>query len=128
MIKIIFISALFLIASCNESSTKTKTENKTILDETNELKLSGSWVQPNPINENEVQGFALNEDSSASSINMATLLYKKWWLKNGKLFLVTESVGNKVSSIDTTEYEVVNHNDTTLEIKTGDYTDKYVKQ
>jgi len=128
MIKSIFISALFLIASCKESSTKTKTENKTTLDETNELKLCGSWVQPNSINENEVQGFALNEDSSASSINMATLLYKKWWLKNGKLFLVTESVGNKVSSIDTTEYEVVNHTDTILEIKTGDYTDKYVKQ
>ena len=128
MIKYIFISALILIASCQESTKKSTTESKLPLNESVELKFSGSWVQPNPINENEVQGFTLNEDSSASSINMATLLYKKWWLKNGKLFLISESIGNKVSSVDTTAYEVVNHTDSTLEIKNGNYTDKYVKQ
>jgi len=41
----------------------------------NEL-IYGSWVQPNPIYEKEVQGFKLNKDSSAESINMATLVYK----------------------------------------------------
>jgi len=128
MIKYIFISALFLIASCKESTKKSTTENEQPLNESIELKFSGSWVQPNPINENEVQGFTLNEDSSASSINMATLLYKKWWLKNGKLILVSESIGNKVSSIDTIEYEVENHSESVLEIKNGDYIDKYKKQ
>lgn len=120
-----------LVSACNES-TKEKSEEINIKNSEQQTKskpisLSGSWVQPNPINEKEVQGFTLNEDSSAVSINMATLLYKKWWENNGTLYLVTESIGNKVSSVDTTAYEVV-YTDSTLEIKNGNYTDKYVKQ
>lgn len=77
MIKYIFIFSFFLIASCKESTKKTNTENKEPIKKNTEISFSGSWVQPNPINENEVQGFTLYGDSSASSINMATMIYKK---------------------------------------------------
>lgn len=127
----IIIASIMLLSACNEAS-KEKSEEINIKNseeqaESKPISLIGSWVQPNPINEKEVQGFTLNEDSSAVSINMATLLYKKWWAKNGTLYLVTESIGNKFSSVDTTAYEVV-YTDSALEIKNGNYTDKYVKQ
>lgn len=125
-------ASIMLLSACNETS-KEKSEEINIKNseekaESKPVSISGSWVQPNPINEKEVQGFTLNEDSSAVSINMATLLYKKWWENNGTLYLVAESIGNKVSSIDTTAYELVNHTDSILEIKTGNYTDKYKRQ
>lgn len=57
--------------------------------------IQGSWVEPNPINANEVQGFKLNDDGTASSINMATLLFKSWNLEDKTLILGYESIGNK---------------------------------
>ena len=88
----------------------------------------GSWVQPNPINEKEVQGFTLKSDGTAASVNMATLVYKKWWTEKGKLILVAESIGNGSSSIDTTQYEIVNKTNSILELKNGNYTEKYTKK
>lgn len=69
--------------------------------------LVGSWVEPNPIDSSEVQGFELQPGGTAQSIHMATLLYKNWWLTNHKLVLVAESVGNRTSSMDTTIYEIL---------------------
>ncbi len=85
-------------------------------------------MQPNPINDKEVQGFLINSDGTAESINMATLLYKKWWQEDGKLILIMESVGNGSSSIDTLKYDIVKNTTTELELKMGDYTDKYTRQ
>ncbi|MCU7549636.1 lipocalin family protein [Chitinophagaceae bacterium LB-8] len=79
--------------------------------------LYGSWVEPNPINEKEVQGFRLNHDSLATSINMATLLYKKWWAKDKYLFLVAESKGNRQEIIDTAVYQVVHLDNNQLVLK-----------
>lgn len=56
----------------------------------------GAWVQPIPGMEGE-QGFVLNGDGTASSINMATLLYKSWKYENGMLLLSGESLGNGVT-------------------------------
>ena len=105
----------------NTEVSKSKKENVTNL-------LVGSWIQPNPISNKEVQGFTLKNDGSAESINMATLVYKKWWAENGKLNLVAESIGNGSSSTDTTQYEILKNTDQILELKNGDYTDKYKKQ
>jgi len=66
----------------------------------------GSWVEPIPGNESEVQGFTLNEDGSASSINMNTLLYQKWVLKKGQLILTAKSIGNHTSSVDDMVYSI----------------------
>jgi len=123
------ILAGLTLVSCNNTIKEgepEKTITETVKDTTNLL--VGSWVQPNPINDKEVQGFLINSDGTAESINMATLLYKKWWQEDGKLILIMESVGNGSSSIDTLKYDIVKNTTTELELKMGDYTDKYTRQ
>jgi hypothetical protein len=123
------ILAGLTIVSCNNTIKEGEPETtitETVKDTTNLL--VGSWVQPNPINDKEVQGFLINSDGPAESINMATLLYKKWWQEDGKLILIMESVGNGSSSIDTLKYDIVKNTTTELELKMGDYTDKYTRQ
>jgi hypothetical protein len=123
------ILAGLTIVSCNNTIKEGEPETtitETVKDTTNLL--VGSWVQPNPINDKEVQGFLINSDGTAESINMATLLYKKWWEENGKLILVAESIGNGSSSIDTITYDIIKNTATELELKMGDYTDKYTRQ
>ncbi len=101
-------------------------ENLNTIYETNLL--IGSWVEPNPINKNEVQGFKIKEDGNMESINMATLLYKKWWEEQGKLYLVSESIGNGSTSFDTTIFEIISLSERKLEIKTEKYSLTYTKQ
>ena len=123
------ILAGLTIVSCNNTIKEGEPETtitETVKDTTNLL--VGSWVQPNPINDKEVQGFLINSDGTAESINMATLLYKKWWEEDGKLILIMESVGNGSSSIDTIRYDIVKNTATELDLKMGDYTDKYTRQ
>lgn len=118
---ILIFLVIFGLSRCNQTKTESKTENAKFL-------LTGSWVQPNPINEKEVQGFVLQKDGKAISINMATLVYKKWWTEEGNLVLVAESFGNHSSSIDTMRYEIVNNTNSILELKNGDFIDKYTKK
>ena len=133
MIKKVFSIVLMVsiaLTSCNHSQKqetkdkkvpKIKTEKETNL-------LIGSWVEPNPINENELQGIVIKENGIAESINMATLIYKKWWKDADKLILVAESIGNGTSSLDTTKYEVIKLNEKELELKNNGYIVKYKKQ
>ena len=119
-----------ILASC-QKTTKQETKNDenilpSMVSETNLL--IGSWVEPNPINEKEMQGIKINSDGTAESINMATLLYKKWWKDADKLFLVSESIGNGSSSIDTTKYEIVKLNEKEIELKDRDYIIKYKRK
>lgn len=60
--------------------------------------LTGAWVEPNPIDPAAVQGFVFNADSTASSINMATLVCSKWAYADGALTLTLTSKGNKVET------------------------------
>jgi len=124
------ILSVFTFLSCNQTS-KQETTNAIDADpkiENLTNQLLGSWVQLNPINDKEVQGFTLKNNGMAESINMATLLYKKWWTEEGKLILITESIGNGSSSIDTTRYEIITKTNSILELKNGDYTDRYIKK
>ncbi|EPF72640.1 lipocalin family protein [Acinetobacter rudis] len=77
-------------------------------------KLYGNWVEKNPINDTEFQGFRLNQDLSASSINMETLQYQSWSYQDNTLSLVARSIGNKVSGVDTLTYKVISVDETTL--------------
>lgn len=79
----------------------------------------GTWGEPNPINTAELQGFTLNPDGSAQSLNMATLKYKSWRIEPGKLVLVAESIGNGVSSTDAIAYDIVLVGARSLELKNG---------
>ncbi len=69
--------------------------------------IPGTWVHANPINASEQEGMTLNENRTASSVNMATLLYKKWQLENGKLLLDYESIGNKQTLTGTDTLDIV---------------------
>lgn len=119
------------LISCNQTN-KNENQTKDLLTSEKTKKeedpLIGSWVQPNPINENEVQGLKINNGGTAESINMNTLVYKKWWKENDKLVLVFESIGNDVSSVDTTKYEIIKLSQDELELKERNFTTKYTKQ
>src|SRR5574344_2459571 len=56
--------------------------------------LYGSWVEPNPIEQNSNQGVKIEENGVASSINMNTLTYKSWMISRGRLVLNSESEGS----------------------------------
>lgn len=58
------------------------------------LTLEGSWVEPVPGMEEQTQGFTLNEDGTAASINMATLQYQEWSASGDTLVLTGKSIGN----------------------------------
>lgn len=87
-----------------------------------------SWEEPNPVNEKEVQGIEILKGGNVISINMATLVYSKWWTKNNQLFLVGESIGNGTSAIDTTAYEIIKVNKDRLIMKDKFATIRYKKQ
>ena len=133
MKKIVFSIVLVVslaLTSCNQSQKqKTKDEKVPKIKTEKETNLLiGSWVEPNPINENELQGIVIKENGIAASINMATLIYKKWWKDADQLILVAESIGNGTSSLDTTKYEIIKLNEKELELKNNDYIVKYKKQ
>lgn len=101
--ELLFILIIVLF-SCQNNSSRASRSNETSLPDD---RMVGEWVQPNPINEKEMQGFVLRKDGSAESINQATLTYRKWWCNVDSLCLVAESVGNKVSSVDTIRFGLV---------------------
>ncbi len=43
-----------------------------------QAKIEGTWLEPIPGMENRLQGFKLEDNGKASSVNMATLLYDSW--------------------------------------------------
>ncbi len=65
--------------------------------------ITGTWVEPNPIDPAAKQGLTLNEDRSATSVGMATLLFKSWDIDGDMLILKSESIGNRqtIEAIDT---------------------------
>lgn len=84
--------------------------------------IQGSWIEPNPINSEEVQGFTLNEDGTAASINMATLIMKSWNLQDKTLLLQYQSVGNGQTLTGTDTLNVVKLNADSLVLSQNGYT------
>ena len=56
--------------------------------------VAGTWVEPIPGMPGKVQGFSLEEDGSASSVNMATLTTERWTREGDRLILEGKSIGN----------------------------------
>lgn len=128
-----FMAALFLaiaLAGCTSkpNNQEKPNANSPQTSSTQEAALVGSWVEPNPINSSEVQGMELQTGGTAQSINMATLLYKNWWLTNQKLVLVAESIGNRTSSVDTTVYEILKITNDSLILQQQDLILRYSKK
>lgn len=59
-----------------------------------ETDIVGSWTTPVPGQPGNEQGFTLNEDGTATSINMATLQYSTWEHHGDTLVLSGKSIGN----------------------------------
>lgn len=93
-------------------------------------KLINGWVEPNPIAEGEVQGFELQVEGVAKSINMATLVYQNWSLcEDGRLALAGESVGNDQTLPFRELYTIVTLDDNNLVLKNSqDSLLSYTKQ
>mgnify|MGYP003109891911 CR=1 FL=1 len=105
----ILIGVLFL--SCgNKNNIHSKngggSQERIIPTKVEEL-LVGDWVESNPIDEREVQGIKLLEGGNAKSINMATLIYLKWWVHDGHLFLEAQSLGNGLFATDSTAFDIL---------------------
>ena len=130
IIKVI-LTMIVIATAINCTDKKSETNNsetsKNVSINYNEL-LIGSWVEKNPIDENEVQRIEILKDGKAKSINMATLLYKNWSVKNDSLFLIQESIGNKTSSIDTFGYKINTINKNQLILSNKDLISTYRKQ
>ena len=56
--------------------------------------VAGTWVEPIPGMPGKVQGFCLEADGSASSVNMATLTTERWKREGDRLILEGKSIGN----------------------------------
>lgn len=72
----------------------------------------GSWINPS-----NNMGFILAPDSSAHSINAATLVYKKWKIENDCLVLTALSLGNHQLSVDDEVYPIVSFNSKRIYLK-----------
>lgn len=63
-----------------------------------EQEFEGKWIEPIPGMPSKVQGFSLEKDGAAHSINMATLVYDSWKYSGNKLILTGKSIGNGATS------------------------------
>lgn len=66
----------------------------------------GSWVEPVPGLEGQVQGVNLEEGGVASSVNMATLVYENWKQEGKLLILSGKSIGNGQTILFTDTMEI----------------------
>jgi hypothetical protein len=121
----------FFLTSCSDNKKVQDPEIENVEEVTavgTNDELVGRWAEPNPINAQEVQGIEMMEDGTAKSINMATLLYSKWWIKDQQLFLVEESLGSGGSTVDTATYEIIKVDKDSLVLKNNNQTIRYKKQ
>ena len=93
----------------------------------NNASIEGSWVEPVPGMPGMQQGFVLDGDGSASSINMATLKYEAWKKVGNRLLLSGTSIGNhqNISFTDTLTIEKLTQD--SLILKRGELLLRYAK-
>ena len=83
--------------------------------------IQGTWTEPNPIKPDEAQGFILNQDGTARSVGMATLLYENWNLDDNELTMNYKSIGNgqTLEGTDTLTIVKINADSLVLADKAG---------
>lgn len=109
---IIFLSMLILL-SCGDKVQPT--DNDLIV---------GSWIDQSPAKLH----FSLLADGTATSDNMATLLYKKWSVEDRQLILIVESIGNGISFTDTVKYGILKLDKTILILNEGDLNHEFKRK
>lgn len=93
-----------------------------------EAELTGTWLEPVPGIENMQQGFCLEKNGKASSVNMATLQYQSWKQDGEKLLLQGVSIGNGTSFEFTDTMNIEKITEDSLILKRGNFSLKYKKQ
>lgn len=116
--KTLLLAATVLIiamTACNEKKSK--------------VTIIGSWIMPIDGQPGKMQGIRLDEDGKASSINMATLVYKYWEQQGDELYLTVKSIGNgvEIEGIDTLKIEKLTTDSLVLNSNYG-YTLRYAKE
>lgn len=89
----------------------------------------GSWVMPIEGQPGKMQGIKFEEGGDASSINMATLVYKYWEQQGDDLYLTVKSIGNglEIEGVDTLKIEKLTADSLVLNSNYG-YTLRYARQ
>ena len=90
--------------------------------------ITGTWTQPVPNMPGMTQGFVLNTDGSAQSVNMATLQYDTWIRDGDTLTMTGQSIGNGQTIEFTESYTIETLNTDTLVLRDGDTTITYSRQ
>ncbi len=80
----------------------------------------GGWVEKSPKAPDQIQGFRLLSDGSASSINTSQLVYKGWELRGNRLVLICESEDDEQSFEQQLIYIIKGISDTTLTLESED--------
>ena len=116
--KTLLLAATVLIiamTACNEKKSK--------------VTIIGSWIMPIDGQPGKMQGIRLDGDGEASSINMATLVYKYWEQQGDELYLTVKSIGNgvEIEGIDTLKIEKLTTDSLVLNSNYG-YTLRYAKE
>ena len=116
--KTLLLAATVLIiamTACNEKKSK--------------VTIIGSWIMPIEGQPGKMQGIRLDEDGEASSINMATLVYKYWEQQGDELYLTVKIIGNgvEIEGIDTLKIEKLTTDSLVLNSNYG-YTLRYAKE
>lgn len=93
-----------------------------------EADITGTWVQPIPGAENELQGFILSPDGTATTVNAETILYSTWSRNGDILTLTGQSLGNRQTIDFTQDYEIEKLTSDTLIIRNGDMLFEYTRQ
>lgn len=84
-------------------------------------------VEPAPGMPEVFQGFRLNEDGSATSIQMATLQYESWKREGELLILYGKSIGNRQTFSFTDTLKVEKLTETTLVLKRKEQLHTYLR-
>ena len=117
MKKLLLAATVLIIAmtACNEKKSK--------------VTIICSWIMPIDGQPGKMQGIRLDEDGEASSINMATLVYKYWEQQGDELYLTVKSIGNgvEIEGIDTLKIEKLTTDSLVLNSNYG-YTLRYAKE
>ena len=100
----------FLLSACGES-----------------VNLVGTWLQPVPGMPQCQQGFMLEADGKARSVNMATLSYKTWKEEDRKLILSGTSIGNRQTIEFTDTLAIEKNTADSLVLKKGQLRLAYVR-
>lgn len=121
----IAVICLTACGNANKSSQNVCCNDSTACDS---ITIIGSWVKPID-GQNALDGFKLNADGTAESINSATLVYKSWKQNSDStITFISESIGNGQAFSDTTTWNIKKLDTDSLILTSGEMAFKYSRQ